>query len=112
MAGPLLLRLLHVTLSSIYRDKESWLVILSAGKPSSSSSQPHEDGPAYHPIVATVSLGSHAVFHYYRYTPEENGDEPMTNGRTIDNTPALSVLLEPRSVIITTEVLYREYLHG
>lgn len=73
---------------------------------------PHEDGPAYHPIVATISLGSHAVFHYYRYTPEENGDEPMTNGRTIDNTPALSVLLEPRSVIITTEVLYKEYLHG
>ncbi|KAK0477040.1 hypothetical protein IW261DRAFT_302699 [Armillaria novae-zelandiae] len=73
---------------------------------------PHEDGPAYHPIVATISLGSHAVFHYYRYTPEENGGEPITNGRTIDNTPAFSVLLEPRSVIITTEVLYKEYLHG
>ncbi|KAG7443220.1 uncharacterized protein BT62DRAFT_1034594 [Guyanagaster necrorhizus] len=70
---------------------------------------PHEDGPAYHPIVATISLGSHAVFHYYRYTPEKNG---MTNGRAIDNTPALSVLLEPRSVIITTEALYKEYLHG
>ncbi|KAK0200739.1 hypothetical protein DFS33DRAFT_1072244 [Desarmillaria ectypa] len=73
---------------------------------------PHEDGPAYHPIVATISLGSHAVFHYYRYTPEENGDEPLTNGRTIDNTPALSVLLEPRSAVITTETPYKEYLHG
>ncbi|EJD04874.1 uncharacterized protein FOMMEDRAFT_18598 [Fomitiporia mediterranea MF3/22] len=28
---------------------------------------PHEDGPSYHPVVATISLGSHTVFHYYRY---------------------------------------------
>ncbi|KAF8588035.1 hypothetical protein K439DRAFT_1336264, partial [Ramaria rubella] len=28
---------------------------------------PHEDGPSYHPVVATLSLGSHAVFNYHRY---------------------------------------------
>ncbi|CAK5271128.1 unnamed protein product [Mycena citricolor] len=69
--------------------------------------QPHEDGPAYHPAVATISLNSHCVFHYYRYTlPESHG------GRSIDPTPVLSLLLEPRSVVISTDSLYSNHLHS
>ncbi|KAI3614469.1 alkbh6 protein [Moniliophthora roreri] len=79
---------------------------------------PHEDGPAYHPIVATLSLGSHAVFHYYQYKSAERrdgtGNDPANEneGQPIDPKPALSVLLEPRSVIITTGSFYRSHLHG
>ncbi|KIP06874.1 hypothetical protein PHLGIDRAFT_71993 [Phlebiopsis gigantea 11061_1 CR5-6] len=81
---------------------------------------PHEDGPSYHPVVATLSLGSHAVFHYYRYRDE--GDSaltrenlaPMTSvqGHAVDPTPVASVLLEPRSLVITTNDLYARHLHG
>ncbi|KAL1742063.1 hypothetical protein HDZ31DRAFT_44085 [Schizophyllum fasciatum] len=85
---------------------------------------PHEDGPAYHPVVATISLGGHAVFHYYRYAPdastdgepapEGNYDSPAhaSHGRRIDPKPVLTVLLEPRSVVITTGTLYKTHLHG
>ena len=27
--------------------------------------QPHEDGPLYHPVVTTVSLGSHTLLDFY-----------------------------------------------
>ena len=84
--------------------------------------QPHEDGPAYHPVVATLSLGSHAVFNYYRYKPDASlmpgvqisaPDEPISStGRPIDPTPILSLLLEPRSLVITTSSLYSSHLHG
>ncbi|KAK7447105.1 hypothetical protein VKT23_014318 [Stygiomarasmius scandens] len=75
---------------------------------------PHQDGPAYHPVVATISLGSHTVFHYYRYKNLDEGPELVssTNGRIIDTTPSLSVLLEPRSVVITTGEYYETRLHG
>lgn len=32
---------------------------------------PHEDGPAYFPAVATISLGSHALLDIYRYVDED-----------------------------------------
>jgi len=76
---------------------------------------PHQDGPAYYPTVATLSLGSHALFHYYRYKPPtDTGDaeDASQTGRVIDTQPILSVLLEPRSLIITQSALYESHLHG
>ena len=73
--------------------------------------QPHEDGPSYHPVVATLSLGSHTVMHYYQYTPPVSPDDGQ-HGRTIDTRPPLSLLLEPRSLVITTSALYTDHLHG
>jgi len=80
---------------------------------------PHEDGPAYHPVVATLSLGSHAVFHYYRYKLQDDSIDQQhvaevksRNGKAIDPAPIVSELLEPRSLIITRSSLYREHLHG
>ncbi|KIS69847.1 uncharacterized protein UMAG_10133 [Mycosarcoma maydis] len=32
---------------------------------------PHEDGPAYFPAVATISLGSHVLLDVYRYVDED-----------------------------------------
>ena len=31
-----------------------------------STTQPHEDGPLYHPIVTTISLGSHTLLDFYK----------------------------------------------
>jgi alkylated DNA repair protein alkB homolog 6 len=52
-------------------------------------------------MPAMVSSSSSAVF----TGPSSNG------GRTIDPTPVLSLLLEPRSAIITSGALYKEHLH-
>ncbi|KAJ3733180.1 hypothetical protein DFJ43DRAFT_1069736 [Lentinula guzmanii] len=81
---------------------------------------PHQDGPAYHPVVATISLGSHTAFHYYKYrtgSPSQDATDvfspgPQGEARIIDHTPVMSVLLEPRSVIITSGSMYTSHLHG
>ncbi|KAF8636087.1 hypothetical protein AX17_003792 [Amanita inopinata Kibby_2008] len=79
---------------------------------------PHEDGPIYHPVVATISLGSHAIFHYYRYADESCLIDETTcsslngRGRAINPSPVMSVLLERRSLIITMGQMYTSHLHG
>lgn len=65
------------------------------------------------------------MFHYYRYEPESDenreGVEPTATeegrsnagGRKIDmSRPVLSLLLEPRSLVITKDELYTNHLHG
>ncbi|KAI5853323.1 hypothetical protein BZA05DRAFT_25541 [Tricharina praecox] len=60
---------------------------------------PHEDGAAYHPVVATVSLGAPIVLDIY-----EKGE----GGRT----PKFRILQEPRSLLVTTGEVYASHLHG
>jgi alkylated DNA repair protein alkB family protein 6 len=62
---------------------------------------PHQDGPLYNPIVATVTLNSHSILNFYPH-----GVEKATNE------PEFSVLLEPRSLFVQTGQLYKTYLHG
>lgn len=59
---------------------------------------PHEDGPAYYPVVATVSLGSSAVLDLY---PKGDAERPQ-----------LRVFQERRSLLITTGEMYNGWLHG
>ncbi|KAK6841664.1 calpain [Apiospora arundinis] len=63
---------------------------------------PHKDGAAYHPIVCTVSLGSSLVLDIHK--SKDDG--------ALDPTPVYRVLQEPRSLLITTEDIYTDYLHG
>ena len=58
---------------------------------------PHEDGAAYHPIVATVSLGAPIVFDVYSKQQEE---------------PKWRVLQERRSLLVTTGEVYGKCMHG
>lgn len=59
---------------------------------------PHEDGPAYHPVVATVSLGSSAVLDLYL-----KGNTEKSQSRALQ---------ERRSLLITTGEMYYGWLHG
>lgn len=59
---------------------------------------PHEDGDAYYPVVATVSLGSHIIL------------DVRPKGGTKD--AGWRILQEPGSLLITTGELYTECLHG
>lgn len=63
---------------------------------------PHKDGSAYHPVVCTVSLGSTLVLDIY--ATNEDG--------TRETDPRFRILQEPRSLLITTDELYTDYLHG
>ncbi|KAK7014233.1 putative alpha-ketoglutarate-dependent dioxygenase ABH6 [Favolaschia claudopus] len=65
--------------------------------------------PRIFSLVATISLGSHCTFHYYQYSPQSDGE---VGGRSIDPTPIMTTLLEPRSVVITKDALYSSHLHA
>jgi alkylated DNA repair protein alkB homolog 6 len=52
--------------------------------------------------VCTVSLGSSLCLNLYR--SKEDG--------ALDPEPVWRILQEPRSLLITTDLLYTEYLHG
>ncbi|EHA58024.1 hypothetical protein MCOR27_009076 [Pyricularia oryzae] len=70
--------------------------------PSGVGIMPHKDGPAYHPVVCTVSLGGSLCLNIHK--SKDDG--------TLESEPSWRVLQEPRSLLITTHDLYTNYLHG
>lgn len=82
---------------------------------------PHEDGPAYYPLVATVSLGAAIVLDLYEKEGEggkevegsmgekEADPEPRADYLRI---PRFRVLQERRSLLVTRGKMYTEFLHG
>jgi alkylated DNA repair protein alkB family protein 6 len=66
---------------------------------------PHEDGPLYIPNVAIVSLGSALVMDI-RPHPTKHPEGSLTSSATF------SLLLEPRSLFIFRDEVYRTHLHG
>ncbi|KAI8908654.1 hypothetical protein DFJ77DRAFT_125465 [Powellomyces hirtus] len=61
----------------------------------------HEDGPAFLPLVATVSLGGSCILDLYRH-----GSQPL------QSQPDCSLLLEPGSLLVLADDAYTGYLHG
>lgn len=64
---------------------------------------PHEDGPAYHPVTATVSLGSSTVLDIYSKFDPESKDSERKHWR---------ILQEPGSLLVTMGDCYTDTLHG
>nr|ODN85727.1 hypothetical protein L203_04601 [Cryptococcus depauperatus CBS 7841] len=85
---------------------------------------PHEDGPAFQPLVATISLGSHTVLDIHHYISSSSPSPPMIatassstkdragEGRSVAAVPLSHLLLLPRSLLILTSSLYLSHLHG
>ncbi|KAH9828666.1 Alpha-ketoglutarate-dependent dioxygenase alkB 6 [Teratosphaeria destructans] len=69
---------------------------------------PHEDGAAYHPVVATVSLGGALVLDV---TAKPSSRPPDGHNGPLAR-PTWRVLQEPRSLLLTTADAYTETLHG
>lgn len=99
---------------------------------------PHEDGPIFTPVIATVSLGSHTLlefFHKRRDGDSEGKDDEDAEGEEAKSgqlhgdsgaqapaenreaaggdlqTPVFSLLLEPRSLVVVSGEAYG-MLHG
>lgn len=71
---------------------------------------PHEDGPMYYPTVSTVSLGCHTLLDFYKPLGQIENQE-NTSGDLKDRF-MFSLLLEPRSLLILQDDMYKVYLHG
>jgi alkylated DNA repair protein alkB family protein 6 len=65
---------------------------------------PHEDGAAYSPVVATVSLGASLVLEVWEKRGEEERDD--------SGQKSLRILQEPGSLLVTTGDAYSSLLHG
>lgn len=61
----------------------------------------HEDGAAYEPVVATISLGGSICLDLYEKA--EGGGKGRLVGR---------ILQEPGSLLVTSGRCYTEFLHG
>lgn len=86
---------------------------------------PHLDGPLFHPIITTISCGSHTVLEFL----EANDSNPefsetlmsSTNGHgsgeqmgdvTLSRKIVCKLLIEPRSLLILRDDMYHKYLHA
>ncbi|XP_078437722.1 oxidoreductase [Wolffia australiana] len=66
---------------------------------------PHQDGPAYFPVVAILSLGCAAVVDF---TPHSR----LAQCSSLTLEDRVSLLLMPRSLLIFKDEAYSDYLHG
>ncbi|KAK5165960.1 uncharacterized protein LTR77_008884 [Saxophila tyrrhenica] len=66
---------------------------------------PHEDGSAYHPVVATISLSSSLVLDV---TEKKSNDSSSDQ----DDRQSWRIFQEPRSLLVTAGSAYTETLHG
>lgn len=71
---------------------------------------PHEDGAAYHPVVATVSLGGTLVLDVYEKSPSVEATGKDAGNR--EERKSWRILQEPRSLLVTTGAAYTDTLHG
>lgn len=94
----------------------------------------HSDGPIFHPVICTISCGSHTILRFHEtdsYNADNNNDDDVgggdgdggggstmisTNGddNTIDQRRKLvcQLLIEPRSLLILKDDMYKNYLHS
>ncbi|GIJ84371.1 hypothetical protein Asppvi_003214 [Aspergillus pseudoviridinutans] len=71
---------------------------------------PHEDGAAYYPLVATVSLGAPIVLDLYPKPGLSNdGNHNLVGGA---RQPQYRILQERRSLLVTRRSIYTDFLHG
>ncbi|XP_011642927.1 alpha-ketoglutarate-dependent dioxygenase alkB homolog 6 isoform X1 [Pogonomyrmex barbatus] len=63
----------------------------------------HSDGPLFHPVVTTISCGSHTFLDFYKRLEMTEQQQPKLE---------FSLLLERRSLLILQKDLYHNYLHS
>jgi len=59
---------------------------------------PHTDGPSYYPLVATISIGGDVIM---RYQPRGSSTSILAE-----------VILQSRSLVVTSEEAYTDYMHS
>lgn len=91
----------------------------------------HSDGPLFHPVICTLSCGSHTLLEFYEKDGVERNDVQTMDDVTVDNmanatkdtddhstTDGLNrklvcqLLIEPGSLLILKEDMYNKYLHS
>ena len=93
-----------VSLGIFTKDYKPNHILINAYEPDEGIAA-HTDGPSYYPTVATLSLGSDCVMRYSVLHGREKEHEK--GGQLIGE-----VILDRRSLVVTSGVLYTEYAHS
>lgn len=77
----------------------------------------HTDGPLFHPIICTISCGSHTILRFHENDTYEDANtmiSPNHNNDSIHKNRKLvcQLLIEPRSLLILKDDMYNNYLHS
>ncbi|KAG7546798.1 Alpha-ketoglutarate-dependent dioxygenase AlkB-like [Arabidopsis suecica] len=78
----------------------------------------HQDGPAYFPVVAILSLGSPVVMDFSPHLRLRSGDGYISKDQSpgaescVPERDSFSVLMMPRSLLIFKDDAYSDFLHG
>lgn len=67
---------------------------------------PHLDGPLFFPVVTTISCGSHTILNFFPYSGTAS-DADLSTAKKV-----YSLLLEPRSLLVLKNEMYKNYMHG
>lgn len=84
---------------------------------------PHLDGPLFHPIISTISCGSHTVLEFLEAdeTNPEYAEAIMSTNRDVPGEQtdvklsrkvSCKLFIEPRSLLILRDDMYHKYLHA
>lgn len=78
---------------------------------------PHCDGPVYYPKVAILSMASPCIFSFYPRTGSEDcmkwdARYNVPGGHQFGSKPLVSVLLEPRSLLVFGRDAFWHHRHG
>lgn len=58
---------------------------------------PHLDGPLFHPVICTISCGSHTILQFNHLN---------------ETTSVTKLLIEQRSLVILKDEMYHQFLHS
>ncbi|GAA5933839.1 hypothetical protein JCM3775_000301 [Rhodotorula graminis] len=79
---------------------------------------PHTDGPAYHPLTSTLSLGSHTILclrsppSHLAPSSSSSPSSPSSSDAAPPAVEKIDILLPPRSLVLLSGDLYSTWLHG
>ncbi|XP_059473180.1 alpha-ketoglutarate-dependent dioxygenase alkB homolog 6 [Neocloeon triangulifer] len=76
----------------------------------------HTDGPLFYPTVTTITCGSHTLLDFFTPRTDDELDvrSDQTENKSCDSArePVVSLLLEPRSLVIVQDEMYNKMLHS
>ncbi|XP_065353079.1 alpha-ketoglutarate-dependent dioxygenase alkB homolog 6 [Cloeon dipterum] len=76
----------------------------------------HTDGPLFYPTVTTISCGSHTVLEFFKPRNnddlERRSDQAESESCDMRTEVVVSLLLEPRSLVIVQDDMYSQMLHS
>ena len=92
------------SIDGLFKDKNKANHVLVNEYCPGSGILPHLDGDLFHPVIATISLGSSALLDFYNPIVGEHSNESTQ----FEDRHLLSIYVEPRSLLVLKDEMYEK----